>query len=191
MASRVESRRHNPDAISGVVLFPSTNPDYTIRTSAEGCYVQLVVVEKRSEVENWWDDSFLVCWGGSNTTLDYQETLAGTDTLLDEAVPYSAVVESPEQWDKLKTEKAHATNILFPHLFDHSIEKNHRSQSVPVLAVVTLGSCGAAWVKTGTDAFWCCTLEDLDLQGRLIYEQMQNLYSSKAELHLITWIDEG
>jgi hypothetical protein len=174
----------NPDAVSGCITFPVTGQEYT-NTGLGGMYVQLVAIEKRSEVENWWDDSFLICFGGSNTALDYQELLAGTDTLLDTKVPYSD--EAEDNWDAERAKVADATNLLYPRFFTEKAKGQY--QSVPVLAAVTLGSTGGTWMKN--ENYWRCSYEDLDIQGKALYDSLKQLYGEKADLHLVTWVDEG
>jgi hypothetical protein len=186
MDAQVNTRRTDPSAVSGCVTFPVEGQEYE-NTKLGGMYVQLVAIERRSEAENWWDDAFLVCFGGSNTVLDYQELLAGTDTLKDTLVPYSEKVE--DTWNADRAKVADATNLLFPSFFSEKKVKG-QYQSVPVLTAITLGSTGATWMKDNVD-YWRCTYEDLDLQGKALYDSIKQLYGEKADLHLITWVDEG
>ena len=181
------SRRKNPEATSGCVRFPVVGGDYT-NLATGGMYVQLVAIEKKSPLENWWEDMFVVCWGGSNSSLEYQEGMAGTDTLVDEFVPYYE--ELDDSWEEMVADKAHATKLFFPKFFDKEATKQVRQRSVPVLSSVVLGSTGATWCKNERDYFRC-TYEDLTNEGKLVYDSIKTLYGEKAELHLITWIDEG
>lgn len=186
MVSQVNSRRTTSTAVSGVINFPVEGSGYT-NTGVGGMYVQLVAIEKRSDAENWWEDAFIICWGGSNTTIDYQETLAGTDTLVDERIPYTPA--NAETWDEEVAKVAYATNSLFPLFFSEEKSKDRKYRSIPLLASMVIGSTGASWMNG--DNYWRCTYDDLDLQGRAIYDQMQALYGAKASLHLVTWVDEG
>ena len=183
MDAQVNTRRTDSSAVSGCVTFPIEG-EYR-NTALGGMYVQLVAIEKRSEAENWWDDAFLICFGGSNTTLDYQEFMAGTDTFVDTYVPYTE--ENKEKWYELRAKVADATNLIYPRFFTEKAKGQY--QSVPVLAAVILGSTGATWMKDLN--YWRCTYDDLDLQGRALYDSIKGLYGDKAELHLITWVDEG
>jgi hypothetical protein len=176
----------NASAKTGCINFPVEGGDYT-NTNVGGMYVQLVAVEKRSDREEWWEDAWLDCFGGSNTTLEYQESMVGTDSLVDGRVPYTQEIE--DTWDEKVAEVGHATKLLFPYFFDGTASKLKRSRSVALLATVILGSTGGTWMK-GDDG-WRCTFEDLDFDGQAIVENLRKLYGAKADLHLITWMDEG
>jgi len=181
----VETRRGNGGASSGCIVFPQEGGEYQ-NTKLGGMYVQLVALETKSKITNWWDDAFLVCFGGSNTSLEYQEQLAGTDTLIDEKATW---VEDQDIYDKEVADLAYATNLLFPNFHNKEKDKHKRGRSLPVLAQITLGSTGGTWMKN--DKYWTCSVNDLDLQGKALYEQLQLLYEDKATLHLVTWADEG
>lgn len=180
------SRRKNASAKTGCVNFPVEGDGFT-NTNVGGMYVQLVAVEKRSDREEWWEDAWLDCFGGSNTSLEYQESMVGTDSAVDGVVPYTP--ENEETWDSQMAEAGVATKILFPHFFDTSSTKAKRSRSVALLATVILGSTGGTWVNGGGS--WRCAFDDLDFEGRAIVESVRKLYGNKADLHLITWMDEG
>ena len=187
------SKRKKPEFSSGCVMFPVEGEvllggdDYKNEATG-GMYVQLVAVEKKSERENWWEDMFVVCWGGSNTSLEYQEGMAGTDTLVDEFVPYYEELDA--SWDEMVADKAFATKSFFPDFYDKDKPKNVRERSVSLLASVVLGSSGGTWCK-GERGYFRCTYADLTEDGKVLYDSLKKLYGEKAALHLITWIDEG
>ncbi len=181
------SRRKNASAKTGYVNFPVEDQDGFKNSNLGGMYVQLVAIENRSDREDWWEDAFLDCFGGSNTTLEYQETMAGTDSLVDGKVPYTQ--EMDETWDEEVSKLAYATKLVFPHFFDSQVEKGKRYRSKAILASVILGSSGGTWERNGD--YWRCSFEDLDIDGQELVDLMRKLYGSKAELHLITWVDEG
>ena len=181
------SKRKKPEFSSGSIRFPQEGGDFH-NDATGGMYIQLVAVEKRAPIENWWEDMFVVCWGGSNATLEYQEGLAGTDTLVDEFVPYYP--ELDEDYNEMVGDKAYATKLLFPNFYDKEKSKEQRQRSVSVLASVVLGSTGGTWCK-GEHDYWRCTYADLDSESRVIYDAIKHMYGEKADLHLITWIDEG
>lgn len=180
------SKRKKAEFTSGCVNFP-TEGDYQNEATG-GMYVQLVAIENKSEKENWWEDMFVVCWGGSNTSLEYQEGIAGTDTLVDGFVPY--YIELDDVYEEMVADTAFATKTFFPNFYDKEKGKGERERSVPLLASVVLGSTGATWCKGDRDYFRC-TYNDLTDEGKAIYDSLKKLYGDKATLHLITWIDEG
>lgn len=181
------SRRKNASARTGCVSFPVEDFGIHKNTNLGGMYVQLVAVERRSENEEWWEDAWLDCFGGSNTTLDYQEAMVGTDTLVDGQVLYTE--ENEDTWEDEVSEVAHATKLIFPNFYA-KVSKARRGQSVPLLASIVLGSSGGTWADSNGDP-WRCSFEDLDTDGQALVENLKKLYGSKADLHLITWMDEG
>ena len=181
------SRRKKAEFSSGCINFPAEGGEYH-NDATGGMYVQLVAIEKRSTIENWWEDMFVVCWGGGNTSLEYQEGMAGTDTLKDEWVPYYPQLDA--EWEEMVADKAFATKYFFPNFYDKSKPRNERERSVPVLASTVLGSSGGTWCKGERDYFRC-TYNDLTDEGKVLYDSFKKLYGEKAELHLITWMDEG
>lgn len=112
------SKRKKSEYRSGCVNFPVEGEvflggiDYKNEATG-GMYVQLVAIEKRSSIENWWEDMFVVCFGGGNTSLEYQEGMAGTDTLKDEWVPYYPQLDA--EWEEMTADKAFATKYFFPN----------------------------------------------------------------------------
>ena len=180
------SKRKKPEHHSGCVNFPVEGGYHNDATG--GMYVQLVVVEKRSAKENWWEDTFVVCWGGGNTSLEYQEGMTGTDTMKDEWVPYYPQLDA--EWPEMVADKAFATKFFFPSFYEMEKPRNIRERSIPLLASVVLGSSGGSWC-IGERDYFRCTYADLTTEGKTLYDSLKTLYGDKAELHLITWIDEG
>ena len=149
--------------VRGLVDFPVDDPAY--RNSAEGgMFVRLVVVPNI-------DDDWMVCCGGENYFL-YDECLIGDD--IDRG---QKDFQSPAQ------------EFHFPHLNEERSSNIYPAASIGYLCVITLGSTGwSGWSDEKNDYFRC-RYENLTVEGKKIYDQVQKMYEGKGILYIQTWLD--
>lgn len=162
-----------------MVNFPVDSDQYE-NTKEGGMFVELWVVEKEM-------DDCGVCCGYGNITSHYAESLVGTDQKPNH--------DNYSQMNEEELSKVFENDIgqqflleeeLFPFMHSDKKENVERYQSFPLLACVTMGSTG--WSGCGKDEYWRCRYEDLNENGKIIYDALKKEYN-KADLLLVTWLD--
>lgn len=179
--SSTNAWRRRTKAVSGHVAFPVDDPEYEYFAEG-GLFVRLVVEPKD-------DEDLLVCAGGWNT-VTYDETWFGDDSTTDCPCPNcdDNLPEIPTRADFDCRREAAA----FPHLNDETEPGQHRLydryESVPYLAVLTIGSTG--WVGRSKQDWkpFICRYEHLTESGKALYDALQNAYPGRR-LILQTWLD--
>jgi len=170
------SRRTNK--IVGMVNFP-VNSDKYENTKEGGMFVELWVVEKKIFECG-------VCCGYGNITASYAGELLGTDKKYNH--------DNYSQMNEKDFEKVLKDDIqqrfpleeeLFPFIHSEKEDPSRKYQSLLLLACITMGSTGWSGYK---EEFWRCQYEDLNENGKLIYDALKKEYP-KAELLLVTWLD--
>ena len=157
--------RRREKHVTGEVRFPIDDPKYTFNPEG-GTFVRVMVTEPnpRDSNDQYWKTCWMECCGGQSR-VNLEETLKNEDL-----------------------EKR-----LWPRLYDANGDFRETPdandyQSVPCLAVMTLGSTGWVGWDEANDRYWTCTENDLTDQGRAILEQLRALYPGR-EIHLTTWLD--
>jgi hypothetical protein len=155
-------------AVEGCVNFPIDNDS----TNEGGMLVKLWVIDRQA-----FDDAYGVCCGVS--VFDHaSETFLGTDK---EGYPDDSYVWTGDLTPEGFT-KAHDQSIAEQKAWlEKFFTGEHHEASVPLLAAIVMGS-------TGWSGDFICRYDDLNEDGKSIYNSMQKLYP-KAELHLMTFLD--
>lgn len=168
------NRRSNDT--NGWVNFPVNDPAYK-NTREGGMLVKLVVVDDRE-----FDKQFGIC-SGVHVTDTLSESLIADDIRPRPVYngEYNSVEDvEQEQRDLNKWEEYH-----FPSIND---TKYPDYTSRPYLAAVVLGSTGWSGWHEERGELWHCTYDDLNLQGKALYNSLQNLYWG-CKIHLLTFLD--
>lgn len=163
-----------------MVNFPVDSDQYK-NTKEGGMYVELWVVEKKIFECG-------VCCGYGNIVTSYAGSLIGTDkqtnddnfSKLSEDEFAEFVQNGGEQRFPLEEE-------LFPFILK---DGSNQYQSLILLACVTMGSTGWSGFGGKNDEYeyWRCQYQDLNDNGKLIYDALKKEYA-KADLLLVTWLD--
>lgn len=160
-------KRRSQD-VEGCVNFPIHNPS----SQEGGMLVKLWVIDRQD-----FDDAYGVCTGVA--VFDQKiESFMGTDK---EGYPDDSYVwtegHTPEEFSQ-----AHDKSIAEEKAWlEKFFTGEYNEQSVPLLASIVMGS-------TGWSGEFICKYDDLNEDGKTIYNSMQKLYP-KAELHLMTFLD--
>lgn len=173
--------REGRPAQSGFINFPS-GPHFK-DTGEGGMFVRLVVVN---------NGEFMACCGGDNVVL-YDESYIRDDNRPRTTPP--EIKESMNRDEVLKATKEEARLIHeydeyhFPRINDRK-EKNDylRVMSIPYLCAMTIGSTGRSMYHLTNEEYWYCTYDDLNDDGKLLYDQLKKLYPGCA-IHIQTWLD--
>jgi|GEM_PF-2029581 len=195
--------RGNPNARSGFVNFPTSDPRYK-HTGEGGLFVRLVVVPTR-------DADFMVCAGGEIRFLA-DGVLVGDDINEPPAKPVPPgkekqgavgralsslrllfpVHEQAHKWQEYRDRIARRQTFLTDVYFQESISgggPEGRRLSMDLLAAITLGSTGWAGFDEAEQLYWRCRYEHLTEPGRQIYDRLRDLYEGTGYLALQTWLD--
>ena len=161
----------NKETAPGVVNFPTNDPAYE-NTGEGGMFVRLVAREQ--------ERSFILCSGGENI-ISYDEAFTGHDgpEYTCECEPCRGLRENGLPDDSIQHQH-------FPWLGDDA--DLSRYQSVPYLAVLTIGSTLWSGWNTEQEDYWKCTYEDLSPDGKDLYSILRRMYP-EAQLILQTWLD--
>ena len=164
---------------NGVVNFPVDDPSW--HNSREGgMFVKLVVCDDRE-----FDEQYGICCGVH--VYDFlSETLIGDDVRprpetirIDDNDP--DFLSKSDHFDRLQAEWE---EYHFPHMND---AKKPKYYSRTYLCSMILGSTG--WSGFRDDGKqWICFYDDLTEEGKLLYNQVIQLYPG-CTLHLLTFLD--
>lgn len=172
-------RRSN--AAEGWVNFPIDNPQYEY-TGDGGMIVKLVVVDDH-EMEA--PEHFAKCTGVQVRDL-LTECLVGDDQLAypEDAKSYESVATiRDEEQARVDWVRRH-----YPGYRCGACDPIEADLSRDYLAVIVMGSTGWSGMHAETGNSWACTVEDLTVQGKALYDQVAALYPNAA-LHLLTFLD--
>lgn len=169
--------------IIGMVNFPVDSNQYE-STGEGGMFVELWVVEKKIFECG-------ACCGYSNITSTYTASLIGTDQKANHD-NFSKLGED-EFAEFLRCggeQRFFLEEELFPFIQNEE-QNQEKYQSFPLLACITMGSTGWSGFGGGdpqNEDYWRCQYEDLNDNGKLIYDTMKKEYP-KSALLLVTWLD--
>lgn len=162
--------------VQGFVKFPVDDPAYK-NTMEGGMYVRLVVGTISNKLDTY---KHVVCAGGDNVIIK-DGVLLSTDThRRRNYADLERDMESRQRWEQR----------TFPNLFDNVFDTDtlRRYQSIPYLAIVTIGSTGWSGWHIKKEAYWSCTYNDLSDAGQGLYQSLASLYPN-CLLTLQTWLD--
>ena len=162
------ARRTN--SVIGYVNFPIDSKEF-VSSGEGGLFVELWVIPK--DKKEW-----MVCCGGQSITTTYTEALIGTDIRKNK--------DNFDKGDYKDIQRFPLEEELFPDIANG--ESNNRYISKYLHACVTLGSTGWSGYNK-TKGMWRCTYDDLNSDGKALYELLERLYGDKATLRLVTWLD--
>jgi hypothetical protein len=165
-------RRTN--AVSGWVNFPVNDPTWT-STNEGGMVVKLVVYGNEE-----FYDKFVMCCGAQVYDI-------GSEVLVGDDKPTNVKTSCT---NSLEDEDKGWISNHYPHLFEDDIESSSidKYTSRDYLAAIVLGTTGWSGAKTSGYEYWKCTFDDLTVQGKALYKQIEMLYPG-AEIHLLTYLD--
>ena len=180
--SSVNNWQRRSKAVSGHVAFPVDDPAYEYAPEG-GLFVRLVV-EPRD------DEDLLICAGGWNTVTCYEEWF-GDDT--DAYCPCPNCEDNRPENPGRADFDCRREAAAFPRLHDPEPESGQyrghdRYESVPYLAVLTIGSTGWVGYRKPDWKPFVCRYEHLTASGQALYQAMQNAYPGRR-LILQTWLD--
>ena len=180
--------RRRTDAANGFVDFP-VNREGFHNTGEGGIFVRLVAVDQAEDVYDEW----VLCCGGYQE-IEYDECLMGDDvherdTFTKDGHLISAVEDfhfprmreeyEPTPHEEEQNDVDEATSYWNDY---------YKWRSINYLAIITLGSTGWSIYDDTKDEYWLCHYNDLTVQGKALYQSLQELYPT-SKLYLQTWLD--
>lgn len=127
------------------------------------------------------------------------ETLTGCDVDLGTPRPRGVPPEMPAEnagvdawleYHKAQADQERANEWIADHYpgYYKEEEGDARFDSIPYLAVITLGSTGWSGFSNETGN-WLCRFDDLTPEGQALYRTIEALYGPHGTLVLQTWLD--
>lgn len=165
------NRRSN-DA-NGWVNFPIHESSFSA-TKQHRIFVELVVVDDRKN-----DERLGICSDVHLTVTPSQKLIADDRNSRPVYNDEHTGVENVHQHYLANWEEYH-----FPSIKD---TKYSVYNSRAYLAAIVLGSTRCEW-NEDRDKLWHCTYDDLNLQGKALYNSLQNIYWG-CDLYLLTFLD--
>ena len=176
--SLISSYNRRSLEVRGNVNFPVYGTQY-ISSNEGGLFVRLVVEDPTY--------SYMVCSGGYNS-ISMDENFIGDDKPC-----WCQLCRTGEY--TIECHNCSKFNETFPN-YDLPREESEKSnyleslryESIPYLAVLTLGSTGWSGYDQDAGEMWTCTYDDLTDSGKALYDSLALAYP-EAKLVLQTWLD--